>query len=119
MAGKEAVPIDATSVQEEGAPTSGKEEAASVEEEAPSMSRNSMSVEEAEGRKSLKRKRASEDAACATAGKEDDGAGKTMVEHAPPATVYVALPPTARALSPMFFSYSFSSLPFFLNRQSP
>ena len=47
-AGKEAVPIDAMSVQEEGAPTSGKEEAASVEEEAPSMSRNSMSVEEAE-----------------------------------------------------------------------
>ena len=90
------------SVQEEGAPTSGKEEAASVEEEAPSMSRNYVSVEEAEGRKSLKRKRASEDVACATAGKEDDGAGKAMVEHAPPATVYVALPPTC-SLSHVFF----------------
>ena len=101
-AGKETVPIDAMSVQEEGAPTSGKEEAASVEEEAPSMSRNYVSVEEAEGRKSLKRKRASEDVACATAGKEDDGAGKAMVEHAPPATVYVALPPTC-SLSHVFF----------------
>jgi hypothetical protein len=37
-AGKEAVPIDAMSVQEEGAFTSGKEEAASAEEEALSMS---------------------------------------------------------------------------------
>jgi hypothetical protein len=61
-----------------------------------------MSVEEAEGRKSLKRKRASEDAACATAGKEDDGTGKTMVEHAPPATVCVT-PPPACSLSHVFF----------------
>jgi len=74
-----------------------------VKDEAAPTSRDAIA------RKSLKRKRASEDGA----GKDDDGAGKMEVQHAPPSPV--VFPPTS-SLSP-FLSYSFSSLPFFLKQE--